>query len=485
MLLLLSSFAARNSSCRLLAAKCSASNIILSSSCGRVVVLRNNTSTIHRRSLSVLATSSAYSLNAAVQVQVQVQFQFQTQIIQSSSYYYYQNIQNIQNIQNTQNIQNQQRRSLHLTPREIDHLQLYQCGVLAQNRLARGLRLNVPESIALITSQMMERIRDGKYNISDLMIMGQSLLGLKQVLPGVASIIKDVQIEATFNDGTKLLTIHSPICKLNGNLSLALKGSFLPIPDLSVFELDDEENGLEEEEEEDTAPGLVTTVDDDTTNSSPGIILNKLRLDTLIELSVTNTGDRPIQVGSHYAFLETNKALEFDRLQSIGKRLNIPSGSSVRFEPGEIKTITLIDIGGKKKIISGNRLHNGSLDTNEIMKRVILNGFKHSPASTSTSSTSTSSLEEIPITVVKGQPCIVSRSTYNDMYGPTIGDKIKLGDTKLIIEIENDLTTYGEECKFGGGKTLREGMGQVRYIVIFIFYIFNLRFILRFNLRFI
>jgi len=300
----------------------------------------------------------------------------------------------------------------------------------------------------------MERIRDGKYNISDLMIMGQSLLGLKQVLPGVASIIKDVQIEATFNDGTKLLTIHSPICKLNGNLSLALKGSFLPIPDLSVFELDDEENVLELEEEEDTAPGLVTTVDD---SSSPGIILNKLRLDTLIELSVTNTGDRPIQVGSHYAFLETNKALEFDRIQSIGKRLNIPSGSSVRFEPGEIKTITLIDIGGKKKIISGNRLHNGSLDTNEIMKRVILNGFKHSPASTSTSS-----LEEIPITVVKGQPCIVSRSTYNDMYGPTIGDKIKLGDTKLIIEIENDLTTYGEECKFGGGKTLREGMGQVR-----------------------
>ena len=326
--------------------------------------------------------------------------------------------------------QQQQTRDLHLTPREIDHLQLHQCGRLAQYRLARGLKLNVPESVALITSVMMEKIRDGDTSVADLMTTGQSLLGLRQVQPGVANIVKDVQIEATFPDGTKLLTVHSPISKLDGDLSLALEGSFLPVPDLSVF------GDLEEDEK----PGKVV-VDD----SAQGITLNEDRLDTLIELSVTNSGDRPVQVGSHYAFLETNNALIFDRAASIGKRLNIPSGASVRFEPGETKTVTLVDIGGSQTVMSGNRLHSGSLDETEIMERVTSEGFGHVVAA------------EVP----KGQPLVVERSSYADTYGPTVGDVIQLGDTQLKIQVEQDLTTYGEECKFGGGKTLREGMGQV------------------------
>jgi len=131
-------------------------------------------------------------------------------------------------LQNQQ--QQQQIRSLHLTPREIDHLQLHQCGRLAQYRLARGLKLNVPESIALITSVMMEKIRDGDTSVVDLMSMGQSLLGRRQVQPGVASMVTNVQIEATFPDGTKLLTVHYPISKTDGDLTLALEGSFLPFP---------------------------------------------------------------------------------------------------------------------------------------------------------------------------------------------------------------------------------------------------------------
>lgn len=327
----------------------------------------------------------------------------------------------------------QQKRNLHLTPREIDHMQLHQCGRLAQYRLARGLKLNVPESVALITSVMMEKIRDGDTSVADLMTMGQSLLGLRQVQPGVASIVKDVQIEATFPDGTKLLTVHSPISKVDGDLSLALEGSFLPIPDLSVFGDDADDVDL-------VPPGKVT-VD----GTADGITLNADRLDTLIELSVTNTGDRPVQVGSHYAFLETNKALVFDRAASIGKRLNIPSGASVRFEPGETKTVTLVDIGGSKTVLSGNRLHWGSLDKDEIMERVTSQGFGHAAAA------------EVPA----GQPLVVERTSYADTFGPTVGDTIKLGDTSLEICVEKDLTTYGEECKFGGGKTLREGMGQV------------------------
>lgn len=324
------------------------------------------------------------------------------------------------------------RRALHLSPREVDHLQLHTAGRLAQYRLARGLRLNVPESVALITMQMMEKIRDGENDVASLMSMGQTLLGRRQVLPGVAKLVKDVQVEATFPDGTKLLTVHSPIAALDGDMDLALEGSFLPSPSLDKFvEMEDDEY----------APGAVIVEENKPITLNAG--------SPLVELSVTNTGDRPIQVGSHYAFVETNKALEFDRQVAIGMRLNVPSGASVRFEPGETKTITLVEIGGAKRVVTGNRLTDGvaSADrTDEIMGRVKAGGFKHAAAA------------EVP----EGTPYVMERSSYADMYGPTTGDCVVLGDTNLKIRVEYDLTEYGDECKFGGGKSLREGMGQVR-----------------------
>ena len=167
----------------------------------------------------------------------------------------------------------------------------------------------------------------------------------------------------------------------------------------------------------------------------------------MYEVSVTNTGDRPIQVGSHYAFVETNKELEFDRKVAIGKRLNVPSGASVRFEPGETKTVTLVEIGGNKRVVTGNRLTDGIASedrTDEIMERVVSGGFKHAEAA------------EVP----EGTAYVLQRSSYADMYGPTTGDQVVLGDTSLKISVEKDLTEYGDECKFGGGKSLREGMGQ-------------------------
>jgi urease len=314
-----------------------------------------------------------------------------------------------------------------LSPREADHLQLHNAGRLAQYRLARGVRLNVPESIALITMQMMEFIRDGDTSVADLMSIGQTLLGRRNVMPGVPKMVSNVQIEATFPDGTKLLTVHSPISNLEGDLAKALEGSFLPVPDSSVFG---------ELEKDEFIPGATLVGD------AP-IEINAGR--SLVELLVTNTGDRPIQVGSHYAFVETNKALIFDRKEAIGRRLNVPSGASVRFEPGESKTVTLVDIGGNQIVISGNLLTNGAItDVDGIMKRVTEHGFGHEQA------------QSVP----QGRPYLLERSAYADMYGPTVGDKVVLGDTNLIIRVEKDLTVYGDECKFGGGKTLREGMGQ-------------------------
>ena len=139
---------------------------------------------------------------------------------------------------------------------------------------------------------MLEMIRDGK-PVHELMLTGKELLGVRQVMPGVASALHELQVEGTFPDGTKLLTVHSPICRLDGDLSLALQGSFLPVPDLTVFGPVGEE----------TAAGTVTCADEP-------VELNAGR--ELVEVEVANTGDRPIQVGSHYHFLETNKALEFD-----------------------------------------------------------------------------------------------------------------------------------------------------------------------------
>uniref|UniRef100_A0A7S2P7F8 urease n=1 Tax=Skeletonema marinoi TaxID=267567 RepID=A0A7S2P7F8_9STRA len=365
---------------------------------------------------------------------------------------------------------NTQRRSLHLTPRERDHLLLHNAGRLAQYRLARGLKLNVPEAKALIAMQMMEMVRNGKAattndstdqsvlitregTVSDLMAVGTQLLGRNQVLPGVPSMVREVQVEATFPDGTKLLTVHDPIGMADGNLELALEGSFLPVPNVSVFGAADHDGVVVEEggeEVEERVPGQVMvspTLPPIEINSSSES--NSLEGPHLIELAVTNTGDRPIQVGSHYPFLETNAALVFDRKLSLGRRLNVPSGASVRFEPGEQKTVTLVNIGGGRNVDCGNQLTGGKVedvDWTEVEGRMEKKGgFGHVTA----------------VEVPEGKAHVISRSAYADAYGPTVGDCVRLGDTSLIARVQHDHTTYGDECKFGGGKSLREGMGQM------------------------
>lgn len=96
-------------------------------------------------------------------------------------------------------------------------------GALAQKRLANGVRLNHPEAVALIASQCLEFIREGSCSVAELMDLGRTLLGHRQVLPGVATLVAEVQVEGTFRDGTKLVTIHSPINRKDGDLKLALK----------------------------------------------------------------------------------------------------------------------------------------------------------------------------------------------------------------------------------------------------------------------
>ncbi|MCP3751935.1 urease subunit gamma [Pseudomonas sp. SBB6] len=99
---------------------------------------------------------------------------------------------------------------MELTPREKDKLLLFTAALLAERRLARGLKLNYPEAVALISAAVMEGARDGR-TVAELMNLGREVLRRDQVMAGVSEMIPDVQVEATFPDGTKLVTVHDPI----------------------------------------------------------------------------------------------------------------------------------------------------------------------------------------------------------------------------------------------------------------------------------
>jgi urease len=155
-------------------------------------------------------------------------------------------------------------------------------------------------------------------------------------------------------------------------------------------------------------------------------------------------------VGSHYHFIETNPSLDFDRKLGYGKRLDIAAGTAVRFEPGDTKTVTLVEIAGNRVIRGGNGIASGLVDESNIeaiMERIRSQNFSH-----------ICQAEEYNASEI--QPFKMDRQTYANMFGPTTGDLIRLGDTELWIRVERDFTVYGDECTFGGGKVLRDGMGQ-------------------------
>jgi urease len=267
------------------------------------------------------------------------------------------------------------------------------------------------------------------------MSIGATMLGRRHVLPSVVSTLTEIMVEGTFPTGTYLVTVHHPICSDDGDLAKALYGSFLPIPDINLFSLPEEA-----EYEMTKMPGAVVAV-------KGKVKLNEGR--RRIRIKVTSKGDRPIQIGSHYHFIETNPELEFDRIKAYGYRLDIAAGTSVRFEPGDTKTVTLVEIGGHKVIRGGNHLATGKVEASrhdEILAKLQDGGFAH--------------IMEPDGDLALITPFEMDRNSYATMFGPTVGDVVRLGNTDLWIKVEKDLTTYGDECKFGGGKTLREGMGQ-------------------------
>jgi urease subunit gamma/beta len=196
---------------------------------------------------------------------------------------------------------------MHLTPREKDKLLIAMAAMVARRRLERGVKLNHPEAVALISDFILEGARDGR-SVAELMEQGGHVITRAQVMGGIAEMIPEIQVEATFPDGTKLVTVHNPIRGADDKL----------------------------------VPGE--------TLAEPGEILMNEGRETIV-LDVSNTGDRPIQVGSHYHFFETNPALRFERAKAKGFRLDIPAGAATRFEPGQSRTVRLVAIAGKRQAV--------------------------------------------------------------------------------------------------------------------------------------
>jgi len=227
-----------------------------------------------------------------------------------------------------------------LTPTELERLTIYTAAEIARKRRAKGLLLNYPEAVALISDEIIEGAREGR-TVAELIGAGSRLLTTDDVMGGVAEMLSMLQVEGTFPDGTKLVTVHEPIRPGKHQIERPIDpGAILPL-----------EGSIE---------------------------LNVGR--RRARVSVSNTADRPIQVGSHYHFFETNKDLEFDRAAAFGMHLDIASGTAVRFEPGDTLEVDLVAFGGAEEILGLNGLTEGVTSSNEVkqaaLKRARDAGFK-------------------------------------------------------------------------------------------------------------
>jgi urease subunit gamma/beta len=223
-----------------------------------------------------------------------------------------------------------------LTPTEYERLTLYTAAELARRHRHKGLRLNHPEAVAIIADEILEGAREGRM-VADLIVLTQD-----DVLPGVAEMLPMLQVEGSFPDGTKLVTIHQPI----------RPGKLAPTAG-------------------DVVPGEILAAE--------GTIELNVNRQTAV-VKAMNTGDRPIQIGSHFHFFEVNKALRFDRAAAFGMRLDIPAGTAVRFEPGDEKEVNLVAFGGTQEIFGMNGLTNGAVSDPDVrqaaIERATANGFQ-------------------------------------------------------------------------------------------------------------
>jgi urease subunit gamma/beta len=228
-----------------------------------------------------------------------------------------------------------------LTPTEQERLTIFTAAELARKHRALGLKLSHPEAIAFIADELLYGARAGK-TLAELMSLGSTLLTTDDVMPGVAAMLPVLNVEGMFADGPKMITVHEPI-----------------------------RPGRRAAEAAEGRPGEIITPEGT-------IELNAGR--RRVRMRVANTGDRPVQVGSHFHFFEANAALDFDRSAAFGMRLDVPAGASARFEPGDVKEVTLVEIGGDGVVTGLNNLTEGLVRSDAVkamaLKRARERGFK-------------------------------------------------------------------------------------------------------------
>ncbi|HYJ76043.1 MAG TPA: urease subunit gamma [Kineosporiaceae bacterium] len=203
-----------------------------------------------------------------------------------------------------------------LTPTERDRLLIFTAAELARARRGRGLRLNVPETVALVADTVCEAARDGRRH-DEALAAGRAVLGPDDVLPGVADVVTEVAVEAVFDDGSRLVVVHDPVG--GGHLGEDAPGAVLSAP----------------------APEPAAAT---------------------VEVTVENTASVPVSVSSHFHFFEANPRLRFDRAAAYGRRLAVPAGETVRFDPGTPVTVGLVPLAGERVVVGFSGLVDGPLD---------------------------------------------------------------------------------------------------------------------------
>ncbi len=219
---------------------------------------------------------------------------------------------------------------MNLSPTELDRLTIFTAAQHARRLRAAGVRLSHPEAVALIADEMLLAARKGM-TYEAIVDMAGRLLSGDDVEPGVAAMVEMVSVEAGFAEGTKMVIVFKPI-------------------------------GPGQDADDEVEAGEIITAEGE-------ITLNAGR--SRIELDVVNTGDRDIQVRSHTHFFEVNRALDFERAKAFGMRLDVGSGSGVRFEPGLRKRVGLVPMGGERVVRGQAGLTQGSLDDDAVRQAAL------------------------------------------------------------------------------------------------------------------
>lgn len=229
---------------------------------------------------------------------------------------------------------------MRLTPQERDRLLIATAAAQARRRHDRGVLLNVPESIALVSDTVIEAARDG-LRMTEVVAAGRMALTSADVMPGVTDIVTDVAVEAVFDDGTRLVVVSDP---------------FRPAPAAGSTP-----GGTPEPLPVERRPGAILTAAAPPDEPVPG----------RRELVVRNTAPVPVTVTSHWHFFEANAALRFDRSAAYGMHLDVPAGTGIRFDPHEPVTVALVPIGGARVAVGFAGLVDGALDEAGAKERAV------------------------------------------------------------------------------------------------------------------